>query len=626
MKAIIQSLLLETKIGLIRNLLFVVISALLVFFEAFTDFPFSPHAQAQEYTSKDEQLLDILIYWILFLAIFRQCVLRDLDSRIYFAQHPLNYKSHFIGKCIFLCLIFVLVDLLVFAVRGFCGFYYSYSLGAFTLNTYTDRLVADIAGSLFSGGFILLISLFRPLHFALLIVIVIGAFVLVDAQPNSASYVPLFAESFRPSLFWAPVPWLLGMYLYEWKMTRTPVAIVGFVLQRYPRLQKLHLTKIVPVLITSGCLGFAIYLNWPEQKLSPIQKVRQELLGAIRQLRHQDSTETNYFSFKFQQEHQWIADELTPFADQEWQHLHKEFGIPFKEKPRVEVFIKPSDEHTLGSTRGTFIIINSATTHSADDQGENLKKTFRHELTHVIINRLSDFQFIENADILGGFFHEGLAELAEHNWNTDDPVLLGEAALHYKAYDEGLMSLLPKLSQFSDYDYDVNYGLGYVFWGEFVKIYGRGKVKDFLYAVGDIDAQDGEYKGIQFLFHQANLAKIDLYKVFQASELTMANVLKGLDPQLLAQVQALKHFKATRFETDKILIPYLFESPAHALCKFRQNDSLHTQTERIVKWSYQGNTGGLCNLPKHNGDELQLLIYFDSGIVFRSRWIKMPKI
>lgn len=172
MKAIIHSLLLETKVGLIRNLLFVVISALLVFFEVFTDFPFIPHAQAQEHTSKDEQLLDIMVYWIILLAIFRQCVLGDLDNRTYFAQHPLNYKSHFIGKCIFLCLIFIVVDLLVFAVHGFCGLYYSHSLGVFTLNTYTDRLVADIAGSLFSGGFILLISLFRPLHFALLIVIV----------------------------------------------------------------------------------------------------------------------------------------------------------------------------------------------------------------------------------------------------------------------------------------------------------------------------------------------------------------------------------------------------------------------------------------------------------------------
>lgn len=623
MRAILSSLLLETKFGWIRNVLFIIISALLIFIEAFTDFPYTP--EEHEEMSKTVRLFEILFYWIVILAIFRQCVLRDLDSREYFCQHPINYKYHFLGKCVFLCLINVLVDLLSFSIYELSEFYYGNSLGSFPVNNPTERLFAAMARSLFASGLILLIAIFRPFHFALLIGVLTGAFILIDAKPILENYIPLFANNFRASLFWSPVLWLLGMTIFEWKMTQTPGTARFFSLQRFGWIQKLHLTKIAPWAITIISVVLAFYLNRPQHELSPIQKVRKELMSSIRQLRNHENMDTRNFSFKFQQEHQWIADELSTFAEQEWKQLHQEFGIRFSEESPIDVFIKQSDEHTLGSTRGAFIIINSATISSSYNKKATLKRTFRHELAHVLINRLSDYQFVDKADILGGFFHEGLAELVERNWNANDTALTREAALHYKTYDQDLIALLPKLGRFSEYDYDLNYSLGYVFWGEFVKIYGRGKVKNFLLALEELGEEDDQYKGLPFLFHKANAAKIDLYKVFQASKLAMSTVHEELDDQMILDTQPLKNFKAVRLESNLILIPYEFQNQAHALCKFREKDSIHTSTEKIKKWSYQGRMGGLCNPPGNKEGELQLLIYFDSGIDFRSRWIDVPK-
>ncbi len=624
MNAFVASIFLETKTSMTRNILFVMLCTLLFYFSTFTDFPYAQHES--EDMSTRARLLGELISWIILLAVFRRTVLRDLDDRDYFSQHPINYKVHFLGKCFCVCLLLILINLIDALINQLFGVYYGNSLGSFIENDVLENLSVYLTGSLFASGFILLLALFQPWHFALLIGMIAGVFQAIDNQLIMEDQVPFLSDKFQTSLVWAPVPWLLGMFVFEWKMTRTSASAKFLSTRRLRWLKKLHIIKLGAVVITLACLYFTIDMINDHKSNSPIKKLRNNLKASLRQLRNQESAGSRYFSFKFQKESQWLFEQLSRYADQEWQLLHKEFDMLVDEHSKINVFIKISDEHTFGSTRGSFVVINAETINSSYDKKTTLNKTFRHELAHVLINHKSDYQFVYRKNIFGDFFHEGLAELVERNWNTNNTELIDEAALHYKIYDQDLVNLIPKLGRFSEYDYHLNYSLGYVFWSQFVKMYGREKVNDFLWILGDKLAQDREYEGLQFLYHKASIAEIDLYKVFHATKKTLDLALESIDVQVKAQTQGLKNFKATRLESHKILIPYEFQNHTRAFCKFRKKDTLQSSKEKVEPWNYQGRIGGLCNTPENNVDELQLLIYFDGNIDFRSRWIDMPKL
>lgn len=622
MNAILSAFWWEARVCLARNMLFVTLSLLLVLLVVFKDFPFSP-PEAEE-NAKEAAQLGFLIDLLLVLAIFGRSVIQDLDDRWFFAQHPLDYRLRFIGKCLFVFLLNLSVTLLSFAVHGLAEWEYGNSLGSISANP-SESIATEMANCLFMAGFILCIALCRPLHYALLTGFVMGAFYLADAHPGWREFMPLWSRSYQASLLGAPLPWLLGMYIYQWQMRRSVAAGGWFGGRRGRWLSKLRLRQWAPWAVTLACIGFAVYLNTPRNTMSPVQAARTELANSLRGFDNQGSAESRYFRFKFQHGHQAIADALAGFADQEWRRLHEEFGIDFDEAGgKLDVFIKPSNEHQLGSTRGAFVIINADRFDAADRQALRLRKTLRHELTHVLINRQSDYRLANRKDIFAGFFHEGLAELAENNWNAADTARLQEAALNYRVYDRDLIELLPKIGWVEPYDYELNYSFGYVFWLEFAQLYGRDKIRDFLWQLGEFDDADRQYQGLQFLFHKARQADIDLYKVLQAAKTRLQQAAAGLDRRMLAETLALNNFKAAGLDGERILIPYQFPAAVGVECKFRRKDSLQSRSVAVDEWSYQGRQAGTCPRPEAQEDELQLLVGYAEGVVFRSRWIEAP--
>lgn len=630
MKAIITSCWMEAKISFTRDFLLIFIYSLAIFFEKFTDFPFQ--AETVESFTPVSELSMILVSCCIFLAVFCRSIFRDLDDREYYNQHPLNYQQHFIGKCIYISLVFVVISLIDFVIPLIRNIYYSSSLVTYSFSNLLDSLIFDLSSGLYMAGLLLFASLFRPFHYALLIILVSAIFYLGETWPSIKPLLPAFSikpTSPLPYLFFVPIYWLLGMIIFNQRMVLAPKKKTSLIIKKLAWLKKIHISKWIPIAITAT-LVMIIFRTASEQidvETSPFESARAELAQSVYRIKNQTSLNSEYFSFKFQKHNQWIFEELSNYADSEWKSLHKEFSIPFNEEDiyMIDVFIKASQQHQLGSTRGSFVILNADAINASANKKQTLKKTFRHELAHVLINQLSQYQFSIRTDILGGFLHEGLATLVEHNWNPNDENSIKEAALHFKTFDQTLFEILPKSGYFSQYDYRLNYTLGYVFWGEFVKLYGQQKVQYFLSTLGSYDEEENQFSGISFLFHKANLANIDLYKVFHKSRMTLESSYTKLDTPIATDTKQLKDFKAARLDKDKLLIPYQFINPANVYCLFRKKESLDIENQPLQEKDYSGRKGGLCKIPQETADEVQLIIRFKNQINFYSPWIDVPE-
>lgn len=631
MKTILTSFWMEARISFTRDFLLIFLYTLTIFFEKITDFPFQ--IEIIEKFGPSSELSMILISCCIFLAIFCRTIFRDLDDREYYSQHPLNYRQHFFGKYIYICVIFVLIssiDLLIPLLRDI---YYSSSLVAYDFSDLLDALAYDLSTGLYMAGLLLFVSLFRPFHYAFLIATVSAVFYLAQTWPYIKDWLPIFTlerSKLLPYLLYSPIFCLLGMILFEHRMTLAPKQKKAF-FKKLSWVKKAHPLKWVPTLIMLMMVGliFRLVGNQIDLESSPFESARTEFMQSVRQIKNQTSLPSEYFSFKFQKDNQWIFEELSKYADKEWEMLHKEFSIPFKKEDQyqISVFIKASQKHQLGSTRGSFIVINAETLNASANKKSALKRTFRHELAHVLINHLSQYQFSIRRNILSSFLHEGLATLVDHNWDPNDKKLIEEAALHFKTYDQSFFEMLPKLGYFSPYDYRLNYSLGYVFWAEFVKLYGQKSVKTFLNQLGKYDEEESQFEGISFLFHKSNLAKIDLYKAFHASKLKLDASYKTFDPSIKMETKRLKHFKAARLNKNEILIPYPFTTANRVHCLFRKRGSLLDEEEAIFQQKeFSGRKGGICTLPKENMNEVQLLIRLKNELIFYSPWIAVPEL
>ncbi|MBK8816145.1 MAG: hypothetical protein IPN42_11910 [Methylococcaceae bacterium] len=620
-KAILHSCRWEFKAGTIRNCVFISIIVLLTLFGTFTDFPYSPLEKNQE-GEKIGRLFNFLTMQLIILMVFRYAIFRELDDREFFNQHPIDYKSHYLGKCLFLLVMSVAGDVLAFSVYDVADYYYGNSLGTYSASSFTNKLPTHLSNSLVGAAFIFLAALCRPFHYAVLIAVLTAGFWAVDSHPEIGVYLPFFSTGYGANLIWAPFLLFFGMYWFEWRMIRQPAKQAKFLSNtRFKRLKKLKLNRLLPITMTLVCLGLAVYVARPQPKMPTNRQLENRLFSTLSPLYDQELIETSYFNFSFEKQNRWIAESAAEYADRTWRQLHEEFGVAFDESATLDVFIKASDEHALGTTRGAFIIINANTVNAADDKQSTLNATLRHELTHVLINRLSQYRLVDKNGILSSFLHEGLAQLAEHRWNVNEAHLKQEAALHYNVYGLEILELLPKLERYSEFDYDLNYSLGYVFWTEFVNTYGRHKIKDFLKALADDDPDDKNFEGVQFLFHKAALANIDLYQLLQNSKRQFVLNLAGIDQQILLQAQQLKKPKTLRLPDDTILIPYRFEKSQRIRCIFRKKDSLETRKEWAKTWIYHDYTGSLCHSAKHAKEKVQIVVFFDFGLELRSAWI-----
>ncbi|GEM_PF-2067267 len=613
----------EAKICFTRDFLVVFIIGLVLFFTTYTDFPFTP--DDSEDLSDIAELAAILVQWCIVLAVFSRTVLRDMDNREYFNQHPLNYRYHFTGKCVYIFLVITIWDLIGFGIRLSHDLYYSNSLTVLNVYDTSAEFFQEIPRTIFTASFILFISLFRPLHYALIIGIESASFYAIQTWPSIESKVPLSTEDYFPNLLWGFIFWLLGALLFEARMTEHPREIASSWGQRWKRIKQVRALRWTPVILAAATASASFSLAKNETEISPIEKMKAGLMDSVRHLEDQSSSNTDHFSFKYATQNQWIKEELSATSDFVWKQLHDEFSMPLRSDLNIDVFIKASEKHMLGSTRGSFIVINAETIAASNNSKTVLQNTLRHELAHVLINQISDFQFLSRTDIFHSFLHEGLAQLVEYNWQSDDPALIREAALHYKVFDERLLNLIPELDYFDDYDYALNYSLGYVFWGEFVKIYGREKVREFLEQLGKEHDRDGYYEGAQFLFYKVDLAEVDFYKVLHATTATLGAAYEGLDDHMKLETKGLKEFKAARLSEKTLLIPYYFETAKSARCVFRRKDALTTRSVQLKPKDYSGRTGGICSIPEVDLDQVQVSVKYGNGVKFRSRWSNIPE-
>lgn len=631
MKAISTSFFLEAKNCFVRDFLMVFISSLSMFFATFIDFPFQ--AENSEASDLASTLSLVVITWCLFLAIFCRSVTRDLDDREYFSQHPLYYRYHYIGKCIYIFLVLGIVSVMEFFILLLHALHYSSSLVALELADLVNNLWMNLCQSLFIAGVILFVSLFRPFHYALLIVIVSAVYFSFQTwpvlEPINAVFL-FYSLNALPYLTSASFFCFSGMLIFERKMKLAPKTAKPFFALKARWLKKLRISLWAPTVCTFLVAGTALYVtinqNEGDDELSAWSEAVIDFKRSVRKIKNQQSAQTVYFSYQFNSNNVQIFEVLAESSDSEWKKLHEEFFITFEEgRSVIDVFIKASQKHQLGSTRGSYVVINAAAISTAvEKKRAKLQRVLRHELAHVLINEISRYKFIANTEILGGFLHEGLATLVEHHWIPNDEVLIAEAALHYQVFDKTFYELLPQLVHYKEYDYMLNYSLGYVFWGEFVKIYGQQKVRDFLRQLGKDDVDDMHYERIWFLFHKASLANIDLYKVFHASKKTLRSAYEQLDSRYKTDTAKLADFKVTRMNEKEILIPYQFARPELIYCVFRQKNSLMTVAVRLQEKDYSGRKGGLCKITEGNQDEVQLSIHFSNGLNFYSRWIGIP--
>ncbi len=635
MKAIYTSFWMEAKVSFTRDFLLLFLFSLSIFFLTFTDFPFQI---IEEVTNENVGSLAIfstlLAYLCLFLAIFCRSIFRDLENQTYFNQHPVNYQQHYLGKCFYIYFVYILISLISFAIPLLHSFYYADSLTSFNLSTLFDHLSIDLSTGFFMTGIVLFSSLFRPLHYGVLICIVSVFFYLAQSWPAISHLLPSFDEEYPaplPFIIYAPIFWLLGMLMFEWKMVIAPKQKTSFLSGKLTWLKKLRGFKWITFTIPFILLAVIFKMAFSEVETiglesSPYQKAKAEFMESVQQVKNQTKQQSKYFSFNFQKNNQWIYKTLSSYVDSEWEQLHKEFFIPSPKQAayKIDVFIKTSQKHQLGSTRGAFVVLNAETINNSLDKNTTLKEVFRHELAHVIVNQLSAYHFSDRTDIMGNFFHEGLATLVDHNWNPDDTAIIQEAALHFKVFDQTLFELIPKLGNFSRYAYKLNYSLGYVFWGEFVKLYGQQKAQAFLSQLGEYADEDYQYAGINYLFYKSKLADIDLFKVFYATKQVLASSFNQLDPLIKKEALYFKNFKVARLNQQELLAPYPLQTNFNQ-CLFRKKGTFSIDSSILHQKNFSERKGGVCKISKATPDEMQINIIFNNGLIFYSPWIDIPE-
>ncbi len=630
--ACLSSLQWETKLSFSRDVIVVLIMGLLSYFGLFFDFPFQEQQQIP-YGGLSEFIM-VLIIWNILLAIFSRTITRDLDQRLFFNPFPIHYRLYVLGKCLYLFLILLLITSIEVVLRLAHQLHYGSSLIPANYHDIIEEFYTGNSENVFITGLIVFVSLFRPFHYVLIVLILSAVFYASKTWPELAYAIPTLTmedRQFGPSLAYGFGLCAISLFLFERKMIYKPrlKSRSGKRIKQW--LLELHIAKWAPVLLTLLLISASTYLVYERfdetGSDSAFRLAGQALSKSIQPLRNQNYTETAYFSFNNAQQDQWIADLLMPDTDWEWQQLHHEFGLDFDpERQRIDIFIKPSQQHQLGSTRGAFIIINTDPVSQHSDTAESrIKNTFRHELTHVLINELSSNQFQIRNDILNGFLHEGLATLAENHWDNDQQVIINQAALYYGTLDQDFFELLPKIGFFSEYDYSLNYSLGYVFWSEFVKRYGRKKATRWLIQLGEPDPEDYQFSGIWYLFHKAALQDIDLYQIFYASRQILEKTYQKINPgdqQLAIQLQ---HLKTVRLTKQEILLPYVFKPEQLATCHFRKKNALTTQSTDVVDRDFSGTQGGVCADPGGNPEQMQVTIRLQNGLWYYSPWIEIPE-
>lgn len=614
----------EFKAGKIRNTVFIVIILFLTFLGTFNDFPYN-EPEATPESNKLGKLFNFIVGQIIIFMVFRYAIFRELDDREFFNRTPIGYKSYFLGKCLFLLIVSIAGDVFAYSIYAAADVYYGNSLETYSASRFADKLPKHASDSLFSAVFIFFAALCRPFHYAVLIAVITGLYWLVDTKPAYAGYLPFFSSAYQADLAWTPLFLVAGMYGFEIRMRSQPSKISAnrSFRKRFRWLIRFKIGRVMAVVVTLVCFGFGIYVSIPQESLPTAGQLEKRFFSSLTPLYNKNSLSTSSFTFSFEQQNRWIAESAEKYIDREWRRLQDEFGVSFDPADTLDVFIKPSDDHVLGSTRGAYIVINSNTVSVSENKQKTLRATIRHELTHVLINRLSDYRLVEKERILNSFLHEGLAQLAELEWRTDENRLNREAALHYRAYDLQLIELLPKMEHYGDYDYDLNYSFGYVFWSRFVHTFGRQKIKDFLVALAKKEPDDKDFEGTQFLFHKAALAGIDLYPILEDSKRQLLADSRDIDKSVLEQVMGLKKPKVLSVEKDSVLIPYRFDKSLRVRCFFRNKDSLQTRKQWLEPWPYQWQEGGICHAPKDSKEKLQLVVYFESGLTFMSSWVEI---